>query len=233
MENMLQNTLVVVIGTGKKVWTLAERRVQEKGRLLVLLTDRPPERTYAEDTFAWFPPSRRPPLGEQARQMTAKFNARDTRRWLSKGPDIVELMDDEFYELHEDGRGIRALTKDGKILWEVSACCLIADAVTDVNNEPLGVSNGVFCAIPIPATKDNFLCILLWLLLLTIGTCFNDYEKEDMPPYFRLWNMTALAGCFGAIASNIFWGQAAVGIVDWNKRRIVQHCTLRKLTVQL
>ena len=75
MDHMLQNTLVVVIGTGEKASTLAERRVQEKGRLLVLLTDRPPARTYDNDgEFAWFPPIRKPPVGEQARQMVHWLN---------------------------------------------------------------------------------------------------------------------------------------------------------------
>jgi len=76
MEKMLQNTLVVVIGTGKKVCTLAERRLHEKGRLLVLLTDRAPARTYDDDGgIRWFPPNRKPPVGEQARQMVHKFNS--------------------------------------------------------------------------------------------------------------------------------------------------------------
>jgi len=75
-EYMLQNTLVVVIGTGKKVCTLAERRLHEKGRLLVLLTDRAPARTYDDDGgIRWFPPNRKPPVGEQARQMVHKFNS--------------------------------------------------------------------------------------------------------------------------------------------------------------
>ena len=72
---ILQDQLVVVVGTGDKVWELADRRLGEKGRLLVLLTDRAPERTYVDDgKFAWFPPIRKPPVGEQARQMVHWLN---------------------------------------------------------------------------------------------------------------------------------------------------------------
>jgi len=132
-------------------------------------------------------------------------------------------MDDEYYELHEDGRGIRVFTKDGKIVWEVSACCLIADKVADVNNEPVGVTNGLLLATPIPDSKRCFLCMALWLLLYTIGTCFNDYEREDMLPYFRMWNMGCVGFFFGMFVGSIAWGACAVGINNYTARHVVEH----------
>ncbi len=97
-DPILQDQLLVVVGTGEKVWELADRRLAEKGRLLVLLTDCLPVGQYSDKgAYTWWPPERRKPVGDQARQMVSKYKSTVTRRWVCKGPDIVELKDDEVY----------------------------------------------------------------------------------------------------------------------------------------
>ena len=61
---------MVVVGKGENVWKLADRRIQERGRLLVLLTDKPPVGKYVgTGNFVWWPSQPKKPAGEQARQM--------------------------------------------------------------------------------------------------------------------------------------------------------------------
>ena len=81
MDTMLQCKLVAVVGTGPKVWELADSRLQSRGRLLVLVTKLPPKGQYDDGgKFKWFPPKRVKPVGEQACQMARKYKARRSRR---------------------------------------------------------------------------------------------------------------------------------------------------------
>jgi len=221
LENLIpcrQSTLVAVVGTGKKVWELADLRVEHRGRLLVLVTNRPPKGRYDNGgDFQWLPPKRVKLVGEQALQMARKYKAGSSRRWGCMGPDIVELKEDEEYELEEHGRGLRVVSKSNSfgqdlVVWEVSANTLIADHVTDVAKENLGVPTGLFACTPTPTPSGVFQCMAVVLVLYTIGFSFNDYEKEDMWPYFRLWNVVWACGAFGTICGNLMWGAAAVGI---------------------
>lgn len=217
---------MVVIGTGEKVQTLADRRVAERGRLLVLLTDDQPTRFFSDDSkFRWWPPERTPPVGEQAHYMTRKYKLKSDRRWIRNGPDVVELKGDEEYEVNDGRSGVRVLS-NGTMVWEVSGKVILADEVENAETEDLSVTTGLAQVLPVPSLKHCLTLMMFLLVVFVVGMCFHVYETSGLLPYWRFAYTCITGSMFAFTLSNMFAGACAVGIENHDVMTWVMHGTV-------